>query len=599
MKDKERQQLFTRRSLILVGLQGVLALGLIGRLYVLQVLNRQHYQLLSDKNRIQSIDLLPVRGKIFDQTGVLLAGNHTTYHSLINVNEVKEVQSLLESLKSLITLDELALERINGQLKKRRKAFALLLKENLSWEELAALELHSLDLPGLTIEKNQTRFYPYPEQTAHVLGYVAAVSEKEIQKDPTLEIPGLKVGKSGIEKKQDQMFRGQTGLKRLEVNATQKVVRILETIESINGQDLHLTLDFNLQKAVGEILQPTVSSTAVVLDIHSGAVLALVSNPSFDANLFTNGIRKNEWKKLIEQPGQPMNNKAIGGQYGPGSTFKMCVALAGLRKGVIQPHTSFYCPGYYDFYNHRFHCWNWKTHGHGNLSLEPAISQSCDVYFYQLAILVGVDAMAEVAKEFGLGEKTGIELPDEKIGLIPNRYWKRLVKGQAWSPGETLNVSIGQGSVLSTPIQLAKMMAMLANGFRPIQPHLIKKEKIPLSEPLLYPEAYQKIIKAGMWGTINDPKGNAYKARPQGYSFEIAGKTGSTQVVRITQAQRDENTHNDRPYHLREHSLFVGYSSFKEPRFAVAVVVEHGGGGAKVAAPLGRDILLAAHQLVK
>lgn len=599
MKDKDRQHFFTRRTLILGGIQGGLALGLIGRLYVLQVLNRQHYQLLSDKNRIQSVDLLPIRGKVFDRTGVLLAGNYTTYSSLINVQGTKEVQQLLENLKNLIVLDDLTLERINSQLKKRRKAFALLLKENLSWEELATLELHSIDFPELNVEKSQTRFYQHPFETAHILGYVAAVSEKEIEQEPALGIPGLKVGKSGIEKNYDKHLRGETGSKRSEINAKQKVVRTLETIDCINGQDLNLTIDFNLQKSVREILQKTISSSAVVLDVNTGAILALVSHPTFDANLFTNGISRKDWKKIIEQPGKPMNNKVISGQYGPGSTFKMCVALAGLRKGVIQHHTTFHCPGYYDFYNHRFHCWNWKTHGHGKINLQDAISQSCDVYFYQLALLIGVDGIAEVAREFGLGEKTGIDFPDEKKGLIPSRHWKKMTKGQGWSPGETINVSIGQGSVLATPLQLAKMIATMANGFRSIQPHLVKTGNLSVDKYLDYPKEHQELIRRGMWGTVNDPKGNAYKARTQIDNFEMIGKTGSTQVSRITQTQRDENTHNDRPYHLREHAIFVGYAPFKEPKFAVTVVVEHGGGGAKTAAPLARDILIAAHQLIK
>ena len=599
MKDKEQQQLFTRRSLILGGIQGGLALGLVGRLYVLQVLNSQHYQLLSDKNRIQSLDLLPARGEIFDRSGVLLAGNQTTYRCLINLSKAKEVQNLLEGLKSLIDIDVQTLERVTGQLKKRRKAFALLLKENLSWDELATLELHAPDLTGILIEKNQSRFYPHPQQTAHVVGYVGSVTEKEALANYQLEIPGFKVGKTGLEKHQDDKMRGQPGLKRLEVNASQRVVRVLDTVESIKGQDLHLTLDFPLQKAVGEILQPAESASAVVLDVWTGAVLALVSHPAFDANLFTNGIGKTQWKSLIDNPHRPINNKIISGQYSPGSTFKMIVALAALKKGVVNPQTSFHCPGHYDFYNHRFHCWNWRTGGHGNMTLEPALSQSCDVYFYNLATTLGVDAMAEMAKEFGLGSLTGIELVSEKSGLVPNKNWKRLMKKQPWTAGETINISIGQGAILATPLQLAKMTAMLANGLRPIQPHLLKNTVLSAQTPLPYSEVFQNLIKAGMTGAVNDPRGNAYNARILDSEKQMAGKTGSTQVASITQQQRDQNTHNDRPYHLREHALFVGYAPVDHPRFAVTVVVEHGGGGGKVAAPLARDILVAAQQLIK
>ncbi|RZI45665.1 penicillin-binding protein 2 [Candidatus Finniella inopinata] len=598
MKDKEQQQLFTRRSLILGGIQGGLALGLIGRLYVLQVVNSQHYQLLSDKNRIQSLDLLPARGEIFDRSGVLLAGNHTTYGCLLNLSKAKEVQSLLESLKSLIDIDAPTLERVTGQLKKQRKAFALLLKENLSWDELATLELHAPDLSGILIEKSQSRFYPHPQQTAHVVGYVGAVTEKEAAANDQLEIPGFKVGKTGLEKHEDDRMRGQPGLKRLEVNASQRVVRVLETVESVKGQDLHLTLDFPLQKAVGDILQRAQSACAVVLDVWTGAVLALVSHPTFDANLFIGGIGKTPWKDLNENPHLPMNNKVISGQYSPGSTFKMIVALAALKKGVVNSQTSFHCPGHYDFYDHRFHCWNWRTGGHGHMTLEPALSQSCDVYFYNLATTLGIDAMAETAREFGLGVATGIELTSEKAGLVPNKSWKRLIKKQVWTPGETINISIGQGAILATPIQLAKMTAMLANGLCPIQPHLLKNAPLMGATPLPYSKDFQNLIKAGMRGAVNEPRGNAYRARIEDPAKQMAGKTGSTQVVRITQQNRDNYTHNDRPYHLKEHALFVGYAPVDHPRFAVTVVVEHGGSGAKAAAPLARDILLAAQTLV-
>ena len=568
-------------------------------MYVLQVLNSRHYQLLSDRNRIQSLDLLPPRGEIFDRSGVLLAGNQTTYRCLINLSKAKEVQNLLENLKTIINIDAQTLERVTGQLKKRRKAFALLLKENLSWNELAALELHVPDLAGILIGKDQSRFYPHPHQTAHVVGYVGAATEKEVLKNYQLEIPGFKVGKTGIEKQQDNTIRGQSGLKRLEVNANQRVVRVLDTVESIKGRDLHLTLDFPLQKAVGDILKAAKSAAAVVLDVWTGAVLALVSHPSFDANLFTNGIDKTQWKALVDNPHRPMTNKIISGQYSPGSTFKMIVALAALKKGVVQPNTSFHCPGHYDFYNHRFHCWNWRTGGHGNITLEPAISQSCDVYFYNIATMVGIDAMAEVAKEFGLGSPTGIELVSEKSGLVPDKNWKRLIKNQPWTAGETINVSIGQGAILATPLQLAKMTAILANGFHPIQPHLLKNISLPVTTPLGYPQSFQTLIKAGMQGAVNDPHGNAFNARIMDKDKQMAGKTGSTQVVRITQQHREQKTHNDLPYHLKEHALFVGYAPVDHPRFAVTVVVEHGGSGAKAAAPLARDILLAAQELVK
>lgn len=591
-------QMMTRRSLIIGGIQGGLGLTLIGRLYFLQVLNKEHYQFLSDKNRIQYLDLLPTRGKIFDRTGTLIAGNQTTYRSLINLENKKEIQTLLKFLKSLIHMDDQTLDRINKQLKKRLPGHILLLKEGLSWQELSILELYSPDLPGLIIEKNQTRFYPYSNPVSHITGYVAAASEKDIEKNPQLALLGLKVGKSGLEKTQDQSLQGKSGSKKIEIDATQKIVRTLDIVPSTNGKDLQLTLDLNLQQAVRKILQDHLSSAAVVLDINTGAVLAVDSYPSFNSNIFINGLGKEDWKTLINNPHKPMINKVINGQYSPGSTFKMIVALAGLSSGVIHPDTCFQCNGHYNFYDHRFHCWNWKTGGHGNISLQDAIKQSCDVYFYQLSLLIGAKTIAKVARDFGLGSVTGIELPSEKSGLIPDPDWKKEFKKKSWTAGETLNLSIGQGMILTTPLQLAKMTAMLANGCHLIHPHLIKQPQNNVLTRLSYSETHQNLIKKSMWEVVNHPLGTAYRSRIIQNDFEMAGKTGSTQVARISLKEREQNTLNDRPYHLKEHALFVGYAPAYRPRFAVAVVVEHGGSGAKTAAPLGRDILRSAQQFI-
>lgn len=598
MIDKDQNKVFTRRAVILGGMQSALVLGLIGRLYVLQVVHSKHYQLLSDKNRIQSLLLPPTRGRITDRSGIILADNHTSYRGVLSVEQNNELTKLIEKLKEILLLNEQAALTLQSQIKKRKRYTSIIIKEDLTWDELARLELHCPDLPGVLIEKGQSRSYPYPFETCHTIGYVAAVSEKELDGTPLLELPGFKIGKSGIEKTFDASLRGKPGLKQVEVNATRRAVRTLTALDSICGDDLKLTLDYPLQKAVYDTLQKVESATSVVLDVHTGAVLSLVSSPGYNVNLFTNQISRKDWKELSLNPYRPLNNKAIAGLYSPGSTFKMIVSLAGLSTGAINEHTTFHCPGHYDFYGHRFHCWHWKHGGHGSINLESAIAQSCDVYFYHLALLLGVDAIAAAARSFGLGSLTGIELSGEKAGLVPTKNWKRLVKRQAWSTGETLNIAIGQGYVLATPLQLAKMTAMLVNGLHPITPHLVKKDDIQTSMSLDYSHKHCQLILNGMANTVNKPWGTVYRSRIEELGFEMGGKTGSTQVSRITQQERETNTLNNRPYFLREHAIFVGYAPLENPRFAISILVEHGGSGARAAAPLGKEILLAAQKLI-
>ncbi|NBT84900.1 MAG: penicillin-binding protein 2 [Alphaproteobacteria bacterium] len=598
MIEKDQNKVFTRRAVILGGIQASLILGLVGRLYVLQVVHRKHYQLLSDKNRIQSLLLPPLRGKIIDRSGIILADNHTLYRGVLNLDQNIDFNKIIEKLKEILFLNEQTVINLQSQVKKRKRYTSVIVKEDLAWDELAKLELHYPDLPGVIIEKGQSRFYPYPFETCHIIGYVAAVSEKDLDGTPLLELPGFKIGKNGIEKTFDSSLRGQPGLKQVEVNATRRVIRTLSTLDSISGNDLKLTLDYPLQKSVYNILQKVESATSVVLDVHTGAVLSLASTPGYNSNLFTGQISKKDWTELSSNPYRPLNNKAASGLYSPGSTFKMIVSLAGLSAGVIDEHTTFHCPGHYDFYGHRFHCWHWKYGGHGNINLESAIAQSCDVYFYNLALLLGVDAIAAAARSFGLGSLTGIELSGEKEGLIPTKSWKRLVKRQAWSTGETLNIAIGQGYVLATPLQLAKMTAMLVNGLHPVTPHLVKKDEIKETMSLDYSHEHCQLILNGMSDAVNKPWGTVYNSRIQEPNFEMGGKTGSTQVCRITQQQRETNTHNNKPYLLREHAIYVGYAPIEKPRFAISVLVEHGGSGARAAAPLGKEILYAAQKLI-
>ncbi len=599
MLDQDQHKLFTRRSLILNGVQASLGLCLIGRLYYLQIIQGKHFQLLSDKNRIHSLFLMPARGRILDRTGHILADMQNSYTAIITPEDIDDHEKLISSLKKFITLRNSEWLQISSQLKQKRKYFSVILKENLTWEELAKLELHTPDLPGISIEKGQSRFYPYPELTCHFIGYVAPASEKDLINLENSNIAGTKIGKSGIEQTYDARLRGQPGIKHVEINALRQAIRTLDIHPSVPGKDFELTLDFQLQKESYETLQKVESAAAIVLDTKTGAILSYVSHPSFNTNLFSNNaLSKADWKSLSQNIYKPLTNKVIAGQYAPGSIFKMVVALTALNAGIIDEKTSFHCPGHFDYHGHIFHCWRWKNGGHGHVTLQSAIASSCDVFFYQIATRLDVDDIAETAGMFGLGQLTGLEIFGEKRGLIPTRKWKKTIRKQSWSGGETINLSIGQGSVLATPIQLAKMVAQFVNGGLNIRPHFIKGNEHNNPTPLPFKESFFEIIKDGMIDAINEPWGTSYASRlDEPYSF--GGKTGSTQVSRITKEERDQGTLNQRPYHLREHALFCGFAPIENPRFATCVVVEHGGSGGRVAAPLGKEILLAAQKLIK
>jgi penicillin-binding protein 2 len=599
MKDNDSQQTFTRRTFILGAVKGGLMVSLVARLYYLQIMKGSHYKLLSDKNRIQTCLIPPSRGLIKDRHGNVLAGHKTNYRTILAPELIEVPTKLLKSVALLLRLSDNHYEILLKRFKQNKRQH-LLIKEDLNWDELSKVELHSEELKGILIEKGERRFYPFPELTCHTIGYVAAVTQKDLNNsEPLLQLPGFRIGKSGIEQTCNHTLQGKAGLKQIEVNAYGRTLRTLDTFEPTTGSELNLTLDIKLQQEVSTILKREESASAVVLDVHTGAVLALVSQPSFNAQLFTDSISQHDWREIADHPRHPLTNKVISGQYAPGSIFKIIVALAALQEKVIDPHASFHCPGHYDYNDHRFHCWNWKQGGHGSVNLQSAIAQSCDTYFFNVATKLGIDAMIAMGRTFGFGEITGIELPGEKAGLMPSKEWKREHKRQAWTGGDTINASIGQGYLLSTPLQQAKMTAMLVNGLKPITPHLIKRPEIIIPSNVSIEPEYIALIHQGMADVVNHPRGTAYRSRIMDDTFLMGGKTASTQVIRITAEQRLEGTHNDRPYHLREHAMFTAFAPVDIPRYAVAVVVEHGASGARTAAPLARDILIAVHEREK
>ena len=612
-EDNERYRAFTRRALVVGGAQAALFAVLAGRMYYLQVIEAERYATLAEDNRINLRLLPPPRGRIVDRFGVPVAVNQQNYRVVLVREQARDVKQTLDLLSEVIRLPEEEFARILREAKHKRAFVPVSVRDYLSWEEVSRIEVNAPDLPGVNIEVGQTRNYPFAESMTHVLGYVSSVNESEQTGDPLLELPGFRIGKQGAEKQYDLQLRGAAGTSHLEVNALGRVIREVRREEGKPGRDLVLTLDSALQTFTHERLKGERSASAVVLDVRNGDVLALVSSPGYDPNIFNTGLTQKTWNSLVHNPLSPLTNKAIAGQYAPGSTFKMMVALAGLEAG-ISPEASNYCPGFMRLGRGRFHCW--KRQGHGRVNMYGGIKHSCDVFFYDLSRKIGIDRIAEMANRFGLGAPVEIDLPGERGGTIPTRAWKRATIGEAWQGGETLVSAIGQGFVLATPLQLAVMAARIANGgyavrprlSRPLTPGVEPAEAAPEPAPgaegsvaagaSMFPslnisDAHMRVIHKAMDMVTNDKRGTAYRARIKEDGWEMAGKTGTSQVRRITMAERAAGItkNEDLPWRRRDHALFVCFAPVDNPRYACAVVVEHGGGGSKVAAPIARDIL--------
>ncbi|MEE8292874.1 MAG: penicillin-binding protein 2, partial [Kiloniellales bacterium] len=459
-EEQTRFKTFSRRALLLGGGQSLLLATLVGRMYYLQVVESERYRTLAEDNRINLRLLAPPRGRIVDRFGVALAVNQQNYRAVIVPEQAPDLPRALDDLSRIIELGEDDRARILREVARKRPFVPVTVRDNLSWRQVSRIEVNAPVLPGVVIEVGQTRRYPYGEPLVQVLGYVAAVSERELTGDPLLELPGFRIGKTGMERRFDLDLRGSAGTSHVEVNAMGRVIRELSRQDGEPGRELVLTLDTGLQNFVHQRLMSARSAAAVVMDVESGEVLALSSVPSYDPNAFNVGLSGRAWRALVSNPLSPLTNKAAAGLYAPGSTFKMIVALAALGAGIGQDHRT-YCPGFMKLGRAKFHCW--KKYGHGWLDMHNGIKQSCDVYFYDLARRVGIDRISAMANRLGLGEASGIELPGEASGLIPTRDWKLATIGERWQGGETLVTAIGQGFVLATPLQLAVMTARLAN----------------------------------------------------------------------------------------------------------------------------------------
>lgn len=601
-RDSDRHKLFSRRMVMLAGGKFALLSALGARLYYLQVVESEKYKTLADENRINFRLLPPPRGRIVDRNGLPIADNVQNYRVLMVSEDTPSVETTLDVLSTIMPLSEGDRARVIRDMKRNKSFVPVTVRENLAWEQVAQIEVNTPDLPGVLIDVGQSRSYPFGQDFAHVLGYVAPVAEKELTGDPLLELPGFRIGKAGIEKVHDLALRGSGGNSQVEVNAYGRVIRELSRQEGEPGNEVRLTIDRELQRFTSQRLGDESASVSVV-DVHSGEVLALVSSPGFDPNRFNHGLSSKEWRSLVDDPRSPLINKVIQGRYAPGSTFKMAVALAALERGIVNEETEFFCNGAMTLGNAKFHCW--KKHGHGSMNVRSAIMKSCDIYFYEVAKRLGIERIAAMARKLGMGDTLGIDLPGERGGLVPSDEWKRGAIGAPWQKGETVILGIGQGYILTTPLQLAIMTARLANGGKEVKPVLTRsvagqtdQDQTANGEPAsldIDPKALN-IIRQAMSDVVNDPFGTAFRSRLDLPGIEMAGKTGTVQVRRISKAERETGVlkNEELPWEQRDHALFVAFAPVENPRIALSVVVEHGGSGSKAAAPIARDVMTEA-----
>ena len=603
LNDKRIKNKVVRRVLLIGSFKLLVFSAIIGRLYKLQVVDREKYKTLSDSNRISLVFHAPSRGKIIDSLGNTIANNRKVYALIYDYSKLDLINTI-DKIKSLINLND---ETVNLILNKIKSAEIIdntvILKEYLSWKELSIIYVNLPDLPGITIKTSSIREYTKGSFYAHTVGYTSYFNEKNSEINFTKNIPFFLKGKNGIEKVYDSYLRGVPGREEVEVNASGKFIRRLSLVKSIPGKDVQLTINSDLQDFAHGAIGSNIGAV-LVLDAKNGDILCSASSPSFDPNIFSKKLDNQSWNKIINSMNAPLINRPINGLYPPGSTFKPVVALAALKFGVISKDEKIFCNGTYTLGNRNFHCW--KEVGHGNLNLEDAIAQSCDVYFYELALRLGINKIAETARLLGFGE-----FYDDYYGIsksiIPDKKWKKDNFNEKWQKGETLNVGIGQGFLLSTPLELAIMTANIINKGNLIKPNIVKSisgEKVDndkLTVRSNFKLEHLDIIKKAMYQVINSPKGTAWKSRVNDKDFNISGKTGTSQVRIISKEERESGIikNEDLPFEKRDHALFVGFAPYNNPKYITTVILEHAGGGASNAAPMARDILVKARKIIE
>ncbi len=586
----------TRKRFLLLSLAATLVFALLLlRLWYLQVISAERYLELSEKNRIRHVAIAAPRGPIYDRNGELLVDNRPSFGISVLRQEVDDPEELLDRLADYLQVPREDLQK-RWDAGLRFPSFRPMpLAEDISRDMLELVQENSVDLPGVLIEVRPMRSYPYAESAAHLFGYLGEITEAELQSGEYEGYrPGDYVGKSGLEKSMESTLRGVAGQRRVEVDVRGKELRLLKILDAAPGNKVYLTIDRKLQQAT-EAAFGEAAGSAVVMDPRTGAVLALASQPSFNPAVFARGITGEEWISLLQNPHHPLQNKAIKGQYPPASTFKIVTALAALKAGVAHPGTSVNCSGSFSLGDREFRCW--KKHGHGRVDLKKALKESCDVWFYQVGLELGIDRLAQMAYDLGLGEALGFPLEYEKSGLVPTRQWKKKRFNARWYDGETVIASIGQGYVLTTPLQLATMMTTVVNGGTVLRPQVVRRVETLGGEVVreVGPEVIKssslspndlKVVLKALDAVVNEPGGTAWSSRLEPVHY--GGKTGTAQVVRL---RDDRDRKREAPYRFRDHGLFVGYAPVENPEIVVAVVVDHGGGGGSAAAPVARKII--------
>ncbi len=612
-----KSKLISRRMFLLTAAKAVVMVGLIGRLISLQINQSTKYKSLSDKNRFREWKLAPERGVIKDFFDQELASNEPLYQVHLVPENTQNINQLFVRLKGVLNLSEKKISYLKRVIKKQKPWEPVIVSDNLNWSDFSRINVFLHELNGVEPVVSVARTYP-DNSSAHILGYVSQVSTKDLKTKKYLKdlsVPGMTVGKTGLERKLDKEIIGKVGFQRYEVNAFGKRIKEIQINEGQAGKSFKTTLDYEVQKYTNELLQDKAAAVCV-MDVYNGDIVSLVSSPTFQPNAFVHGLDKKYWNSLITDGKKPLTNKAMSGLYPPGSTIKTLVALSALENGIIKPQDTFRCKGKIELHGEKFHCWEKK--GHGIVNLRKGIQRSCDVYFYEVARKLGVDRLSETAKNFGLGKQVLSDFVEERSGVVPNTKWKKEFIGQNWYIGETLHTGIGQGYFLSTPIQLCLMTAQIANGGYKIDPKIIfdkrnndlkdyikhKNEKpnesLPANlllkkfnlKPLFQNKENINIVKDAMFSSSNEPGGTSYRHRIENPKFTFAGKTGSSQIKRFTEAQREAEVKQvDLNYKDRDHALFIAFAPYKNPKYAISVVVEHGGSGGSAAAPIARKVI--------
>ena len=621
----QKGRIISRRLFMLAAAKILLLAGITSRLYNLQISDREKYEVLADKNRIREWKTPPQRGLITDFYNKILADNDRVFQVHLSLDEIQDFDKTLFRLKNIINLSNNEIRRIYKTKAKLRPWDTLVASDNLNWSQFSKLNLYLHELEGVKPVVSSSRYYPYGSNLVHIVGYVGEASIRDIERMEEIKenlVPGLKVGKSGIEYSNEKKLIGKYGIKRYEVNSSGKRIIQLEHIKESQGTEIKTTVDLEVQKFAQELLKNKAGSICA-MDIYTGQIIAMASSPSYDPNKFTHGIGHKDWEEIRDDPLKPLVNKSIAGLYSPGSTLKPLVALAALEFGTIDPEKAIQCKGHkhpYELYGVKYHCW--KKQGHGYMKLRNAIKQSCDIYFYEMARLLGVDRLSIIAKRYGLGSNILKNVYfDEKKGVVPNTEWKKNALGKSWYLGETVINGIGQGYIQTTPLQLCLMTAQIANGGYKIKPHILfdkninfENAKLKIAKQLtneslinnsiledrefqLYEKLYSRsenidFVKDAMFGSTNEQYGTSFKSRFEDLKYQFAGKTGTSQVKRITEEERELDLKQSQiEYKNRDHALYVAFAPYKEPRYSISVLVEHGGSGSKAAAPLASKLI--------